>query len=82
MQIIRTGFEETLHYVATNLILLTFHVKYVVPKNRAMYGLKQYTVRCLVSCCTCKMGLVISGASSVFVGLTARKIFTRSNRTN
>jgi hypothetical protein len=40
MQSTRTGFEETLHYAATNLILLTFHVKYIVPKNRATYYLK------------------------------------------
>jgi hypothetical protein len=36
MKIIRTGFEEILHYVTTNLILLTFHIKYIVPQNRAI----------------------------------------------
>jgi len=41
MQIIRTSFEKTLHYVANNLILLTFHVKYIVTKNRDIYDLKQ-----------------------------------------
>jgi len=71
MQIIRAGFEETLHYVAINLVLLTFHVKYIVPKNCDIYDMKQYTVLSHVPFCTRKMGLVISGPSSVFVGLTS-----------
>jgi len=71
MKIIRTGFEEKMHYVAANLILLTFHVKYIVPKTRAIYDPKQYTVRSVVSHCKRKMELVISGPSSVFVHLPA-----------
>jgi hypothetical protein len=71
MQITRTGFEDTLHFVATNLVLLTFHVKYIVPKNRDIYDMKQYTVLSQAPFCVRKMGLVISGPSSVFVGLTS-----------
>jgi len=52
MQIVRTGFEEKLHYVATNLILLTFHIKHIVPKIRVIYGLKQYNTLFTLSCPT------------------------------
>jgi len=52
MQIVRTGFEEKLHYVATNLILLTFHIKHIVPKNLAIHDLKQYNTLFALSCPT------------------------------
>jgi len=49
MQIVRTGFEEKLYYVASDLILLTFHMKHTVPKNRVM---KQYNTLFALSCPT------------------------------